>query len=87
MTGAAFPLGDKVVFRPSLLAKFVQNAPPQVDLNASFLFVNTLWLGVSYRTEKAISFITAMTRAFQWASKVLQTSGITPLRTQPLGLR
>ena len=58
MTGAAFPLGDKVVFRPSLLAKFVQNAPPQVDLNASFLFVNTLWLGVSYRTEKAISFIT-----------------------------
>ena len=28
MTGAAFPLGDKVVFRPSLLAKFVQNAPP-----------------------------------------------------------
>ncbi len=58
MTGAAFPLGDKVVFRPSLLAKFVQNAPPQVDVNASFLFVNTLWLGVSYRTEKAISFIT-----------------------------
>ena len=58
MTGAAFPLGDKVVFRPSLLAKFVQNAPPQVDLNASFLFVNTLWLGLSYRTEKAISFIT-----------------------------
>ena len=58
MTGAAFPLGDKVVFRPSLLAKFVQNAPPQVDLNASFLFVNTLWLGISYRTEKAISFIT-----------------------------
>jgi type IX secretion system PorP/SprF family membrane protein len=58
MTGAAFPLGDKVVFRPSLLAKFVQNAPPQVDLNASFLFVNTLWLGLSYRTENAISFIT-----------------------------
>lgn len=58
MTGAAFPLGDKIVFRPSVLAKFVHNAPPQVDLNASFLFVNTLWLGVSYRTEKAISFIT-----------------------------
>jgi len=58
MTGAAFPLGDNVVFRPSLLAKFVNNAPPQLDLNASFLFANTLWLGVSYRTEKAISLIT-----------------------------
>ena len=58
MTGAAFPLGDNVIFRPSLLAKFVKNAPPQLDLNASFLLVNTLWLGVSYRTEKAISLIT-----------------------------
>lgn len=58
MTGAAFPLGENVVFRPSLLAKFVNNAPPQLDLNASFLFANTLWLGVSYRTEKAISLIT-----------------------------
>ena len=58
MTGAAFPLGDNVVFRPSLLAKFVNNAPPQLDLNASFLFAKTLWLGVSYRTEKAMSLIT-----------------------------
>jgi type IX secretion system PorP/SprF family membrane protein len=58
MTGAAFPIGENVVFRPSLLAKFVNNAPPQLDLNASFLFAQTLWLGVSYRTEKAISLIT-----------------------------
>jgi len=58
MTGAAFPLGENVVFRPSLLAKFVNNAPPQLDLNASFLFAQTLWLGASYRTEKAISLIT-----------------------------
>jgi type IX secretion system PorP/SprF family membrane protein len=58
MSGVAIPLSEKIVFRPSMLAKFVQNAPPQLDLNASFLFVNTLWLGVSYRTEGAISFIT-----------------------------
>jgi type IX secretion system PorP/SprF family membrane protein len=58
MTGAAFPLGENVVFRPSLLAKFVTNAPPQLDLNASFLFAQTLWLGVSYRTEKAVSLMT-----------------------------
>jgi len=58
MTGAAFPLSENVVFRPSLLAKFVKDAPPQLDLNASFLFAKTLWLGVSYRTEKAISLIT-----------------------------
>ncbi|MFN8135846.1 MAG: type IX secretion system membrane protein PorP/SprF [Bacteroidales bacterium] len=58
MAGAAIPLNENVVFRPSFLAKYVKNAPPQFDINASFLFANTLWLGVSYRTEKAVSFIT-----------------------------
>ncbi len=58
MTGAAIPLSENVVFRPSLLAKFVNNAPPQLDVNASFLFANVIWLGASYRTEKAVAFIT-----------------------------
>ncbi|NVO21443.1 MAG: type IX secretion system membrane protein PorP/SprF [Bacteroidetes bacterium] len=58
MVGAAFPLTDKLVFRPSILAKFVQNAPPQVDVNASFLFANIFWIGASYRTEEAASFMT-----------------------------
>ncbi len=58
MTGVAVPISDNVVFRPSILAKFVKNAPLQIDLNASFLFANTLWLGASYRTERAVSLIT-----------------------------
>ena len=58
MAGVALPITDYVVFRPSILAKFVKNAPPQLDLNASFLFSKVLWLGVSYRTEKAISLMT-----------------------------
>jgi type IX secretion system PorP/SprF family membrane protein len=58
MTGVAIPLGENVVFRPSLLAKYVKNAPPQLDINASFLFANTLWLGASYRTENAVSLMT-----------------------------
>ena len=58
MTGVAIPISDNVVFRPSLLVKYVKNAPPQLDLNASFLFANTLWLGASYRTERAVSLIT-----------------------------
>jgi type IX secretion system PorP/SprF family membrane protein len=58
MAGAAFSVSDKLVFRPSVLVKFVQNAPPQMDLNASILVSKTFWLGVSYRTEKALSFMT-----------------------------
>jgi type IX secretion system PorP/SprF family membrane protein len=57
MTGIAIPLSENIVFRPSILAKFVTNAPPQLDINASFLFANTLWLGASYRTEKAMALI------------------------------
>lgn len=58
MAGGAFPITDGLVFRPSFLAKFVKNAPPQLDLNVSFLIANTLWLGASYRTENAMSFMT-----------------------------
>ncbi|HOW30756.1 MAG TPA: type IX secretion system membrane protein PorP/SprF [Bacteroidales bacterium] len=55
MAGAAFPITEGVVFRPSMLVKFVQNAPPQLDVNCSFLLANTIWVGASYRTEKAVS--------------------------------
>lgn len=58
MAGLALPVSDKVVFRPSVFAKFVKNAPPQLDLNASFLFNEVFWLGASYRTERALSLIT-----------------------------
>jgi type IX secretion system PorP/SprF family membrane protein len=67
MSGVAIPLNNNIVFRPSVLAKFVKNAPPQLDLNASFLFNNKFWLGASYRTVKAVSFITefAVTQNFR----------------------
>jgi len=42
MAGAAFPIDEKIVFRPSILAKFVKNAPLQVDVNARLLFGNIL---------------------------------------------
>ena len=63
--GAAFPLGsDQVVFRPSALLKSTglfsnlrENATPQqigsptaLDVDMSFFFRQTLWLGIAYRT-------------------------------------
>jgi len=55
MAGALFPIDDGIVFRPSLLAKYVRNAPPQLDLNASFIFRDIFWVGASFRTQKAIA--------------------------------
>jgi type IX secretion system PorP/SprF family membrane protein len=57
MGGLAAPLGDNVVFRPSFLIKTVKHSPMQLDINASFLLNKTLWLGASYRTERAVVFM------------------------------
>jgi type IX secretion system PorP/SprF family membrane protein len=66
MTGAVFPVGENIGFRPSLLAKYVKNAPLQWDLNASFVFNRLFWVGASFRTKKAVAFL-AEFRINDWA--------------------
>ncbi len=61
MSGAVFPMVDKIMFRPSALVKFVKNAPVQLDLNASVLFGRVFMAGLSYRTAKAITLMTEFT--------------------------
>lgn len=58
MAGVAVPLKDqRLVFKPSALVKYVRNAPIQVDINASLLINEVLWVGLSYRTKRAAVFI------------------------------
>lgn len=47
--GRAFRINRNLIFKPSLLAKTVNNMPAFLDLNASFLIKEKLWLGGSYR--------------------------------------
>ncbi len=58
MSGMAIPLNDKMTFRPSIMGKYVNNAPVQFDFNASVIFNDAFWLGVAFRTEKAVVFLT-----------------------------
>jgi type IX secretion system PorP/SprF family membrane protein len=58
MAGLAVPISDEVLFRPSTLIKYVKNAPVQVDFNASFLLHELFWVGMTYRTENALIFMT-----------------------------
>jgi type IX secretion system PorP/SprF family membrane protein len=60
MTGGVWELSNNIFFRPSSLVKFVRNAPMQIDVNASFLFKKSFMLGVSFRTEKAMSLMTEL---------------------------
>ena len=58
MAGILVPISDNVIFRPSTLIKYVKNAPLQADLSANFLIHELFWVGMSYRTEKALIFMT-----------------------------
>jgi len=47
--GRAFVFSRKLTFKPSILVKTTTNQPAFIDLNASFLLKEKLWLGASYR--------------------------------------
>ena len=66
MTGVAIPINDKMTFRPSAMARYVKNSPFQMDFNASIIFNDIFWVGASFRTEKAVVFLTEIQIAENW---------------------
>ncbi len=48
--GAIFSVSDEIKAKPSLMLRDDPNGLGNLDLNASFLFKDVLWLGASYRT-------------------------------------
>lgn len=48
--GYAYTATKNLDIKPSLLVKYVRNAPVQVDYNLNFFLYKTLWAGVSYRS-------------------------------------
>jgi type IX secretion system PorP/SprF family membrane protein len=58
MAGVAVPVSDMLIFRPSVLVKYVKDAPWQMDLKASFLFNDLFSLGMTDRTDGDLVFLT-----------------------------
>ena len=56
-TGYAYPINEYLVFRPSLMFKYVANAPLDIDMNVSFLINNLVWLGTSYRLGHGLNLM------------------------------
>lgn len=54
IAGAVFPLSPSVKFKPTALAKIVQNAPFQLDLTATFMLRDLVDLGVMYRSGDGV---------------------------------
>jgi type IX secretion system PorP/SprF family membrane protein len=49
MAGYVFDVNRIVKFKPSVLTKYVKNAPVALDMTGTFLFYERLWLGAMYR--------------------------------------
>ena len=54
--GKAFVLNNRIVFKPSVLYRSTQ-AAQQIELNVSFLFNETLWAGITFRSDTELSLI------------------------------
>lgn len=55
--GVVLPVSEKVKFKPSILLKYVKNAPLEADINFSTVFQDAFWIGASYRTNDAVAVI------------------------------
>ena len=52
--GYVIRVSDGIDLKPSVLVKYLPEAPVQADINCNALFRNRLWLGASYRTGDAV---------------------------------
>lgn len=55
--GVVLDVAENVKFKPSVLLKYVKNAPLEADLNFSTIFKDAFWIGASYRTGDAVALI------------------------------
>lgn len=57
--GKIFEFNERLVFRPSFLFQttFLSSSTPLLDINASFLFDQVFWAGISVRTSRAVAAV------------------------------
>jgi type IX secretion system PorP/SprF family membrane protein len=53
-TGIALPVNPNFVVKPSVMVRYVNGAPLNVDVNASVLLQKKFWVGFSYRTSNSL---------------------------------
>ena len=52
--GKVFPLNEVFDIKPSMLVKYLPNAPVQADVNCNLLYKERVWFGAGYRSGDAI---------------------------------
>ncbi len=89
MGGHVFDLTENVKIRPSALLKWVGgdgiDAPLDLDVNLSFLFLDKLWLGAGYRVGDSYNLMTEYQITDQLMAGYAYDFTFTDLRTQETG--
>lgn len=55
--GCIFKLNDQFKLKPSTLLKYEPSAPLECDINLNLLYKDEFWIGASYRTSDAVTFM------------------------------
>jgi len=58
--GYVFDINSDWKLKPSVLSKFVEGAPPSLDITAQALYNERFWFGTTYRVGDAIAFLFEM---------------------------
>jgi type IX secretion system PorP/SprF family membrane protein len=66
IAGYVFELNPNLKLKPSMLSKYVQGAPLQVDVSANFLFNEKFVAGLSYRWSAAMSAMVGFQASDSW---------------------
>ncbi|HEY0743339.1 MAG TPA: type IX secretion system membrane protein PorP/SprF [Chryseosolibacter sp.] len=83
--GYVVTLTRKLKFKPNVLFKMVDNRPVEVDLNANFLFDEVLWVGLSYRSSKALNAMTEIQLTDQLRLGYSYSAAFGPIRQIEIG--
>ena len=59
--GYDFRLSNSLLFKPSVMLRYVKGAPVSADFTALMNIVNTFEVGAAYRTDKAVSGLAIIT--------------------------
>ena len=54
MAGLIAPVARNVLFKPAMLISYSPNSPFELDINGSFLFVEAIWVGATYRLGDSV---------------------------------
>ena len=54
-SGIVLPINEKIDFRPSILAKYVNAAPALGEIDGTFIFLQRLFVGAGFRTDKRVN--------------------------------